>query len=104
MGGSRHPQHFELENNERLSLIYKDLKKLLGIRSKPIFTHESVWEKSIPQYHVGYGHYKSILNMVEAKLPGFYFAGNYVNGISIQDTILTSMNVVNEKFNFDVRD
>ena len=99
MGGSRHTQHFELEKDERLSLIYRDLQKLLGIRSQPIFTHESVWKKSIPQYHLGYGRYKSILNMVEAKLPGFYFAGNFVNGISIQDTILTSMNVINEKFN-----
>ncbi len=99
MGGSRHPQHIDLEKDERLSLIYGDLQKLLGIKSQPVFTHESEWKKSIPQYHVGYGHYKSILNLVEAKLPGFYFAGNYVNGISIQDTILTSMNVVNEKFN-----
>jgi oxygen-dependent protoporphyrinogen oxidase len=98
MGGSRHPQHFELEKEERLSLIYKDLQKLLGINSEPIFVHETVWKKSIPQYHVGYGHYKSLLNMVEAKLPGFYFAGNYVNGISIQDTILTSMKLVNKKF------
>ena len=45
---------------------------------------------------MGYGHYKSIMNMIEAKLRGFHFAGNYVNGISIQDTILSSMNLVNE--------
>ena len=101
MGGSLHPKHFELKKEERLSLIHKDLQKLLGINSKPILTHETIWKKSIPQYHVGYGHYKSLINIVEAKLPRFYFAGNYVNGISIQDTILTSMNLVNEKFKYE---
>tara|TARA_B100001029_G_C15054777_1_gene453509 strand:- start:1949 stop:2671 length:723 start_codon:yes stop_codon:yes gene_type:complete len=98
MGGSRHPEHIELNKNERLSFIYQDLQKYLGIKSQPIFHHETIWKNSIPQYHLGYSHYKNIFNIVEKKLPGFYFAGNYVNGISIQDTILTSMNIVNDKF------
>ena len=74
-----------------------DIKTLLGIRKPPQFTDQTLWEKAIPQYNMGYGHFKSIMNMVEAKLPGFYFAGNYVNGISIQDTILSSMNLVEQK-------
>ncbi len=98
MGGSRHPEHCKLSKEERYSLIYKDLEKLLGIKSKPIFNYETIWEKSIPQYHLGYGHYNKILGIIELKLPGFYFAGNFVNGISIQDTILNSMNLINEKF------
>ena len=68
----------------------------MGISTEPAFMHQTLWKKAIPQYHVGYGHYKSIMNMIEAKLRGFHFAGNYVNGISIQDTILSSMNLVNE--------
>ena len=39
-----------LKFKEIKSLIYKDLQKLLCINSEPIFTHETVWKKSIPQY------------------------------------------------------
>ncbi|MBC8312539.1 MAG: protoporphyrinogen oxidase [Candidatus Marinimicrobia bacterium] len=97
MGGSRQPELTSLSESERVELAKADLKKLLGIKAQPGMVHETVWQKSIPQYHVGYGHYKSIINMVEAKLTGFHFAGNYVNGISIQDTILSSMELVKQK-------
>ena len=96
MGGARQPELATLSESERLDLACADLKTLLGITEAPLIAHQTLWEKAIPQYHVGYGHYKSIMNMIEAKLPGFHFAGNYVNGISIQDTILSSMNLVNE--------
>ena len=100
IGGARQPEMATLSETELLKLACADLNTLLGIsvRDKPVFTHQTTWKKAIPQYNVGYGHYKSIINMVEAKLPGFYFAGNYVNGISIQDTILSSMNLI-EKLN-----
>ena len=96
MGGTRQPELATLSESERLDLVCADLKTLLGITKPPVITNQTLWEKAIPQYHVGYGHYKSIMNMIEAKLHGFHFAGNYVNGISIQDTILSSMNLVNE--------
>jgi oxygen-dependent protoporphyrinogen oxidase len=96
MGGARQPELATLSESERLVLACADLKTLLGITEAPLIAHQTLWEKAIPQYHVGYGHYKSIMNMIEAKLLGFHFAGNYVNGISIQDTILSSMNLVNE--------
>ena len=96
MGGARQPELASLTESQRLDLVKVDLRILLDINSDPVLVHQTVWEKSIPQYHVGYGHYKSIMNMVEAKLPYFHFAGNYVNGISIQDTILNSMNLIND--------
>jgi oxygen-dependent protoporphyrinogen oxidase len=97
MGGSRQPKLTKLSNTERVDLAIADLKILLGVSAKPSFIQQTLWEKSIPQYHVGYGHYRSIINMVEAKLPNFYFAGNYLNGISIQDTIISSMNLINKR-------
>jgi len=102
MGGSRQPELAALSEVQRLDLVKEDLSTLLGITAEPVLTEQTLWNKSIPQYHVGYGHYKSIMNMVEVKLPGFHFAGNYISGISIQDTILTSMYLVNERL--DIRD
>ena len=96
MGGARQPELASLTESQRLELVKADLQILFDIKAEPVLLHQTVWGKSIPQYHVGYGHYKSIMNMVEAKLPYFHFAGNYVNGISIQDTILNSMNLINE--------
>lgn len=97
MGGARQPELSLLPESTRLRLAYTDLKTLLGISEKPVLSHQTLWQKAIPQYHVGYGHCKSIMNMLEAKMPGFHFAGNYVNGISIQDTILSSMDLVERK-------
>ena len=97
MGGARQPELSLLPESKLIKLACTDLKTLLEILAEPVFTHQTLWKKAIPQYHVGYGHYKSLMNMVEAKLPGFHFAGNYVNGISIQDTILSSMNLVKQK-------
>ena len=98
MGGTRNPKHIHLNKKDRQKLIHKDLKTLLGIEVKPSFEHEVIWNQSIPQYSIGYGSYKKVFKSIEEQLRGFYFIGNYVNGISIQDTILSSMNIVNSKF------
>ena len=98
MGGTRNPKHIHLNKKDRQKLIHKDLKTLLGIEVKPSFEHEVIWNQSIPQYSIGYGSNKEVFKSIEEQLRGFYFIGNYVNGISIQDTILSSMNIVNSRF------
>ena len=101
IGGSHQNKLKKISKTQRLDLVMADLKTLFNISGEPLFVRETLWEKSLPQYHVGYGHYKSIMNMIEAKLPNFYFAGNYVNGVSIQDTILSSMDLIDKRLGSD---
>ncbi len=44
-------------------------------------------DRSIPQYNVGYGAVKALIAGIETRSPGLFFAGNYVNGISVSDCI-----------------
>jgi oxygen-dependent protoporphyrinogen oxidase len=52
-----------------------------------------VYPKAIPQYNVGYGHYRELMTVIEAKAPGLYLAGSYRDGVSLSDSIVSGCNV-----------
>ncbi|MFQ6675694.1 MAG: protoporphyrinogen oxidase [Fidelibacterota bacterium] len=93
VGGARQPEHALKGEGELVDMILKDLRILLGINSRPTFVHHVFWEKSIPQYNVGYGRFKKKLDRFESEHPGLFFSGNYRGGISIPDTMETSIKV-----------
>ena len=87
IGGARQPELAGLSESEQVAMVLKDLQKLLGIRGDPVFIHRAFFPKAIPQYNLGYGSYKDLMNEIEAKAPGVYLAGNFRNGISLSDCI-----------------
>jgi oxygen-dependent protoporphyrinogen oxidase len=52
------------------------------------------YPKAIPQYNLGYGAYRELMNEIEAKAPGFFLAGHYRDGVSLSDSIVSGCNVV----------
>jgi oxygen-dependent protoporphyrinogen oxidase len=44
-------------------------------------------ERSIPQYNVGYGAVKELVQRIETRCPGLFFSGNFCHGISVSDCI-----------------
>jgi oxygen-dependent protoporphyrinogen oxidase len=70
-------------------LTVRDLRKLLGVSGKPTFEHCFVFPKAIPQYEVGYGRFKELMNRAEIEAPGLFLAGNYRDGISLSDSIVS---------------
>lgn len=87
IGGRRRPDLVMLPNSEILGRVHRDLALLLGIRGEPIFTSVYRWDRAIPQYEVGYGAVKDQIRKAEQNFPGLFFAGNYVSGISVTDTV-----------------
>lgn len=73
---------------------WNDLREILEIRSAPLFTHITRHEKAIPQYVVGYEKYLDEIRLLEEKNPGVYFAGSYLRGVSIGDTIESAREAV----------
>ncbi len=73
---------------------------LLGVRGRPTFQHAVVYPKAIPQYNVGYGRYRELMNDLENKAAGFFLAGHYRDGVSLGDSIVSGCNIVDrvEKF------
>ena len=93
IGGERFPELASLPARELFALTCEDLRVLLGIRGKPTFQHSVFYPKAIPQYVVGYGRYRSLMNSIEQNAPGFFLAGHYRDGISLSDSIVSGCNV-----------
>jgi oxygen-dependent protoporphyrinogen oxidase len=64
------------------------------VTGRPTFQHHELYRRAIPQYEVGYGRFKDLMNDVEARAPGFFLAGHYREGISLSDSLLSGYNVV----------
>ena len=89
IGGERSPKLALLPHEEIYALVEHDLQRLLGVKGRPSFRHCAVYAKAIPQYNLGYGRYRKLMDEIETMAPQFYFAGNYRDGISLSDSILS---------------
>ena len=94
IGGERYPELASLPQEKLVELVCEDLRVLLGVRGKPVFAHSVYYSRAIPQYNVGYGRFKDLMNDIETRAPGFFFAGHYRDGISLSDSIVSGCKVV----------
>ena len=93
IGGARYPELGLLPPEKLVSATMADLRVLLGVKGQPVFTHTKTWPQAIPQYNVGYGKYRDLLNDLEAKAPNLFFAGHYRDGVSLGDSIVSGVNI-----------
>ncbi len=89
LGGARAPELALLESDKAAELAVQDLRRLLGVKGQPTFCHHILFAKAIPQYEVGFGRFKDLMNELEAKAPGLFLADHYRDGISLGDSILS---------------
>lgn len=67
--------------------VLSEFSELMHTSSKPEFVKSKLWQKAIPQFHVGYEAIRSELKRAEGKNPGFYVGGNYRWGVSVPDCV-----------------
>ena len=96
IGGARDPDLALHDPAELVQVALKDLKTILGVSGPPTFQHSTLFPKAIPQYDVGYGRFKDLMDEVEQKAPGFFLAGNYRFGISLGDSIVSGHRVADK--------
>ena len=84
-GGALQPEIFALDDLE--TRVEADLRELLGINQKPIFTETARWERSMPQYEVGHLDRVQAIEDAIRELPGLALAGNSYRGAGIPDCI-----------------
>ena len=90
VGGRRHPERLELSDEELISRIYDDLKKLIPLPEPPCFTRVLRGDGSIPQLEMGYPallHWKESL---EQTLDGLHICGFGWEGIGMNDMMKTA--------------
>jgi len=87
IGGKRHPELTDLEPNDLAELAHSSLKKLLGIRGKPILEEVYTRKRAIPQYTIGYFEKMKAMEDFESKYPGLYITGAFRGGVSVEDCV-----------------
>ena len=85
IGGVRNPFLACASTPALLEVALQDLRMVLGVVGAPTYVQHIFWEKSVPQYELGYGNMQSIMAQLETQYPGFFMAGNYRQGIAIGD-------------------
>jgi len=100
VGGERQPELASLPPEKLVELACEDLRVLLGARGRPAFQHCAFYPKAIPQYNVGYGKFKKLMDEIEAKARGLFFAGSFRDGISLGDSILSACNAIERTEHF----
>ena len=93
VGGARYPELASLPADKLVEVVLADLRALLGVKGKPTFVHTAFWPKAIPQYNVGYGKYRELLNEIERTSSNLFFAGHYRDGVSLGDSIVSGVNI-----------
>ncbi len=93
VGGERQPELAFLPPEKLVELVGEDVRQLLGVRGRPIFQHVALYPKAIPQYNVGYGKFKMLLDEMETKGDRLFFAGHFRDGVSLGDSIVSGVNI-----------
>jgi oxygen-dependent protoporphyrinogen oxidase len=93
IGGARYPELGLLPPDQLIETTLNDLQVLLGVKGKPVFAQTASYPRAIPQYNVGYGKYRQLLNALEAANSGLFFAGHYRDGVSLGDSIVSGVNI-----------
>lgn len=87
IGGRRHPEAAEGDDDALVKRVVADLSPLLGIRGAPTFEQVQRWPQAIPQYELGHLERLQAIEAESRTLPGLYLAGNWRTGIAVGDCL-----------------
>jgi oxygen-dependent protoporphyrinogen oxidase len=85
VGGRRHPERLDLDDETIVKNVFDDLSQLLVLPEKPCFTHVMRPRAGIPQLEEGYPSLLSWLDQVHGDNAGLYICGFGWHGIGIND-------------------
>jgi oxygen-dependent protoporphyrinogen oxidase len=87
LGGMLRRDMIALDEAELVALCLQDLDALLAVRGAPELVMVKKWPRAIPQYHLGYGTYVSLMAAFEAQTPGVFLSSNCRGGIAVGDCV-----------------
>lgn len=90
IGGTRSPELAAIHLSELKKIAHSELKSLLHITGQPVYSHLKCWPQGIPQYRVGYDRILENITKLENEYNGLLLEGNFKNGISVSDCILSA--------------
>jgi oxygen-dependent protoporphyrinogen oxidase len=86
-GGSRTPDVIERSADELVATARSALANVLGVKGTPALVDVCPYPDAIPQYYLGHTARVERIRAAMASLPGVHLAGNYLDGVSINDCV-----------------
>jgi protoporphyrinogen/coproporphyrinogen III oxidase len=96
VGGARQPELTLLSDVQIIQTTLDELKSIMQFSGKPVYLNITRWQKSIPQYELGYQQKMDVLAQFEQSNPGLVLAGNYRGGISVGDCVKNAHDLAEE--------
>jgi len=64
-----------------------ELRRIMGLQAKPVFSSISRWANSMAQYTVGHEKRVQQIEGILQNVPGLYLAGNAYRGVGLPDCV-----------------
>ena len=96
IGGARQPELVQLDNEALLQIALNELKDLMHVKAQPDQWLVKTYARAIPQYTIGHEDRVAHLYQFQQTVPGFYFAGNFLEGVSVSDCMKNGSQVANK--------
>jgi len=87
VGGMLDPGALDLDDQELLAIVERDLENLLGMKGGPDFVHVSRFPQAIPQCTLGHLDRMSRIGERLERMPALALAGNYLRGVGMKDAV-----------------
>jgi len=89
LGGSRDPEVLNLNDDEVVSMVQRELIEILNFTREPLFYRVCRWPSSMAQYAVGHAERVQRIQVQLERYPRLSLAGNAYSGIGISDCVRT---------------
>ncbi len=87
VGGRRHPERLDLDDEQIVSSVYEDIRRLMDLPEKPIFTKVLRPASGIPQLEMDHPKMMDYRKELEGNNAGLYVTGFGWEGVGINDMI-----------------
>jgi oxygen-dependent protoporphyrinogen oxidase len=96
VGGARTPDVIARSSDELVTVSFDALRDLLQISGDPTLIDVCPYAAAIPQFYLGHEERIARLRRYVADVPGLHLAGNYLDGVSINDCVRLAKQVAHE--------
>ena len=86
IGGELDQSAFELDDDEILGIVKRDLRRTLHWQGEPVTVQIQRWPR-ISQYDMRQGERMRQIEAAEARWPGLHLLGNWRGGVSVGDRV-----------------
>jgi len=96
VGGASTPNVNSQSDEELVTTALGALRDLLRITGDPTLVDICAYPDAIPQYHLGHVEKIVRLRQIAATIPGLHLAGNFLDGVSINDCVRLGKQVAHD--------